>query len=110
MRVVATEFEDIFHECESFSVITQNLSRSIGEAQKFLEEFKAPTVTNADKEDEIFYDCPIGDIVLPDPVHVLEFNVGEDIMVESLKHDITFKKYGARKVTHFGSSSTHMAG
>ena len=40
MLVVATEFEDIFHECESFSVITQNLSRSIGEAQKFLEEFK----------------------------------------------------------------------
>ena len=60
MLVVATEFEDIFHECESFSVITQNLSRSIGEAQKFLEEFKVPTVTNADKEDDIFYDCPIG--------------------------------------------------
>ena len=68
-----------------------------------MEEFKAPTVTNADKEDEIFYDCPIGDIVLPEPVCVLEFNVGEDITVESLKHDITFKKFGARKVAHFGS-------
>ena len=31
MLVVATDFEDIFHECESFSVITKNLSRSIGE-------------------------------------------------------------------------------
>ena len=70
---VATEFEDIFHECDSFSVITQNLLRSIGEAQKFLGELKAPTVTNADEEDD------------------------------SLKHDITFKKYGARKVAHFGS-------
>ena len=59
MLVVATEFEDIFHECESFSVITQNLSRSIGEVQNFLQEFKAPTVTNADEEDHIFYDCPI---------------------------------------------------
>ena len=98
MLVVASEFEDIFHECKNFSVITQNLSRSIGEAQKFLEEFKAPTVTNADEEDEIFYeyDCPmaIGDIVLPEPVRVLEFDVGEDITVESLKYDITFKKFG----------------
>ena len=68
-----------------------------------LEEFKAPTVTNANEDDEIFYDCQIGDIVLPEPVRVLEFNVGEDITVESLKHDITFKKFGARKVAHFGS-------
>ena len=70
--------------------------------EKFLEEyFKASIVTNADED--IFYDCPIGDIVLPEPVRVLEFNVGEDITDESLKHDITFKKYGARKVAHFGS-------
>ena len=99
---IKNDFKDIFHECESFSDITNNLSRSIGEAQKFLSEFKAPTVTKEDDETDIFYDCSLGDFQLPEPVRVLDFNVGDGITVEALKSNINFKKYGARKVAHHG--------
>ena len=115
---LAHEFKEIFYECESFSFLTQSLSKAIAEARKFLEEFKRPSSTEVeDEEAEVFHDAVsevavphISEFDLPEPVRFLDFNVGSDITVESIAESFDFKSVGNRKVAHVGPASYRYGG
>ena len=58
----------------------------------------------------MFYDCSTGETNLPEPVCVLDLNVGEGISVTDFKQQISFRKIGKREVAHFGPDEYRYSG
>ena len=100
------EFKEIFYGCESFAYLTHELSRSITEAQTFIDELKRPV--GGDVSHDPLQEMPAPsscEFPLPEPVRFLDFNVGEGISVDDLTDNISFRTISNRKVAHFGSAS-----
>lgn len=112
--VVIDEFGDIFYECENYSYLTEQLSRSICEAKQFLDEFKKTcdkvNVNEVEETDEVFYDCTSSELDLPEPVCVLNFNVGEGLDVADFTQGVNLRKIGNRKVANFGTKEYRYGG
>ena len=103
------------YDCESYSSLISDFSRSLAEAKQFIDKLKEPAGFKHPElsDGEIFYDADdsevarpnISDFNLPDPVKFLNFNVGEGLDVDSFKRGITFNRIGSRHVAHFGPVS-----
>ena len=101
------EFKEIFHGCESYSYLTHELSRSISEAQKFVDDLKRPVVRPEipSIEKERSSECNL----LP-PVCLLEFNVGDGLSVQHFTDCIEFRSISKRRVAHFGPTEYSYGG
>ena len=107
---IAEEFSEIFYDCDNYACVTQELSRAIGEAKKFIDEIRQSNEAEPEDAADVFYDCVSSESQLPTPVCFLDFNVGEGIVTDDFVNTMDFKTIGKRKVAHFGPEEYRYSG
>ena len=106
------EFKEIFYGCENFSYLTHELSRSISEAQTFIDELKRPVEKDDISPDALSQEPTLSssESTLPEPVCFYDFNVGEGIAIDDFISSFQFRAISNRKVAHFGPASYSYGG
>jgi alkylated DNA repair dioxygenase AlkB len=108
---IVCELNDIFYDCIGYQGLITNFSRSIEEAQSFINQLKQRADPDEEDSDLSFFDAPeevtevprptASEFSLPEPVRFLKHSFN-GLTIADVCKGVTFTKFGRRQVAHFG--------
>lgn len=118
INVVLHENKKTVYDCSAYQTLIDSFACALGRAETYVSEMQKPTPRDQSGGSS-FYDAQLPEdeqvvvpksppssspppLLLPEPVCLLGFNVGETISAESFLTGIEYTKVGSRRVAHFG--------